>query len=42
MANSAALMPAGVEATMYDIGRSVSLRVSAFEILISGQVLRLL
>jgi hypothetical protein len=33
MANSAALMPAGVEATMYDIGRSVSLWVSAFEIL---------
>ena len=33
MANSAAMMPAGVEATMYDIGRSVSLWVSAFEIL---------
>lgn len=33
MANSAALMPAGIEATMYDIGRSVSLWVSAFEIL---------
>lgn len=33
MANSAALMPAGVEATMYDVGRSVSLWVSAFEIL---------
>jgi len=33
MANFAALMPAGVEATMYDIGRSVSLWVSAFEIL---------
>jgi hypothetical protein len=33
MANSAALMPAGVEVTMYDIGRQVSLWVSAFEIL---------
>jgi hypothetical protein len=33
MANYAALMPAGVEATMYDVGRSVSLWVSAFEIL---------
>jgi hypothetical protein len=33
MANFAALMPAGVEATVYDIGRSVSLWVSAFEIL---------
>jgi hypothetical protein len=33
MANSAALVPAGVEATMYDVGRSVSLWVSAFEIL---------
>ena len=33
MANFAALMPGGVEATMYDIGRSVSLWVSAFEIL---------
>jgi hypothetical protein len=33
MANSAALLPAGPEATMYDIGRSVALWVSAFEIL---------
>jgi hypothetical protein len=33
MANFAALMPAGVEVTMYDIGRQVSLWVSAFEIL---------
>jgi hypothetical protein len=33
MANFAALMPAGVEATMYDVGRSVSLWVSAVEIL---------
>jgi hypothetical protein len=32
-ANFAALMPAGVEVTMYDIGRQVSLWVSAFEIL---------
>jgi hypothetical protein len=33
MANFAALMPAGVEVTMYDIGRQVALWVSAFEIL---------
>jgi hypothetical protein len=33
MANFAALMPAGVEVTLYDIGRQVSLWVSAFEIL---------
>jgi hypothetical protein len=33
MANSAALLPAGPEATMYDVGRSVALWVSAFEIL---------
>ncbi|WP_316169415.1 hypothetical protein [Bradyrhizobium sp. SZCCHNRI1058] len=33
MANSAAMMPAGVDVTIYDIGRSVSLWVSAFEIL---------
>jgi len=33
MVNFAALMPAGVEATMYDVGRSVSLWVSAVEIL---------
>jgi hypothetical protein len=33
MANSAALLPAGPEATMYDIGRGVALWVSAFEIL---------
>jgi len=33
MANSAALLPAGIEVTTYDIGRSVSLWVSAFEIL---------
>lgn len=33
MANAAALMPAGVEVTTYDIGRCVSLWVSAFEIL---------
>ncbi len=33
MANSAALLPAGPEATMYDVGRGVALWVSAFEIL---------
>ena len=33
MANSAALLPGGPEATMYDIGRGVALWVSAFEIL---------
>jgi hypothetical protein len=33
MANAAAMMPAGADATMYDLGRSVSLWVSAFEIL---------
>jgi hypothetical protein len=33
MANSAALLPAGPEATMYDIGRTVALWVSALEIL---------
>jgi hypothetical protein len=33
MANSAALLPAGADATMLDIGRSVALWSSAFEIL---------
>jgi hypothetical protein len=33
MANAAALLPAGADATMLDIGRSVSLWSSAFEIL---------
>jgi hypothetical protein len=33
MANVTALMPDDVEATMYETGRSVSLWVSAFEIL---------
>ena len=33
MANEAAKMPAGVDATLYDFGRAVALWVSAFEIL---------
>jgi hypothetical protein len=34
MANAAALLPANAEVTTYDIGRSVALWVSAFEILV--------
>jgi hypothetical protein len=33
MANQASLLPAGVDATFYDVGRSIALWVSAFEIL---------
>jgi hypothetical protein len=33
MANQAALMPAGSDTTFYDVGRSIALWVSAFEIL---------